>query len=204
MPFISTLRKLFAAVVAARRPLRKYRVFRLHLVGSLFAGTIAAAAYLAFYYLTLAFLPPAFDSWTSPHTLYPFARWAYKLDLSQWIGSFIVPPWPEPFTWWIGLAFYFGGLVFAGFCYALLLSWDLTRSTVGKGIAFSLLLFFTVGITMWVAGGLQPAVMRNALPDVGFFFFGWSGWATLQVLAAFLIYGYVLSTLYRQIARYLA
>lgn len=195
------LRNLFTTLIAAKRPTRKYRIYRLHLIGAGFAGTAAAVVFLLFYYLTLGLLPSAFDSWTAPHTLYPFSAWAYRLDLAQWIGSFIVPPWPRELTWWIGVIVFFGALAGGGVAYALLLSWDLARSSIGKGIGFGIALYLTVGMTMWVADGLQPAVMRNALPDVGFFFFGWTGWATLQMLGAFLLYGIVLGLVYRMIAQ---
>ena len=201
MALAARLRRVLGSILPGRQPLRKYRVFRLHLIGAAFAGTIAAVFFLLFYYLTLGLLPVAFDSWTSPHTLYPFPPWERRLDLSQWLGSFIVPPWPTTLTWWIGFALLFGSLVAGGVAYGILLSWDLVPSSAGKGLGYGLLLFIGVGVAMWVADGMEPAVMRDALPDVGFFFFGWSGWATLQVLAAFLLYGLVLGALYRLVAK---
>lgn len=201
MPIAVTLRHILDSVLPGRQPLRKYRVFRLHLVGAGFAATVAAVFFLVFYYLTLGLLPVAFDSWSAPHSHYPFTAWAYRLDLSQWLGSFIVPPWPTGLTWWIGVALLFGSLVGAGVAYGVLLSWDLVSSSAGKGLGYGVLLFISMGMAMWVADGIQPAVMRDALPDVGFFFLGWSGWAALQVLCAFLLYGIVLGLLYRLVAK---
>lgn len=201
MSATAVLRKFFQAILRPAHPLRKYRIYRLHLFAAGFAGTLAALAFLLFYYLTLGALPVALDSWTSPHTAYPAAAWAARLDLAQFIGSLIVPPRPTALTWWIGIIILFASLVGAGIGYALILSWDLASSSAGKGLGYGLLLFLSMGLVMWGANGIQPAVMRAALPDVGFFFLGWSGWATLQALAAFLLYGIVLSAVYRSLAK---
>jgi hypothetical protein len=200
MSVVTVLRKFLAVLVRPARPLRKFRVYRLHLFAAAFAGMLASLAFLIFYYLTLGALPVAFDSWTSPHTSYPVAAWAARLDLAQFIGSLIVSPWPTALTWWVGFMLLFGSFVVAGIAYGLLLSWDLASSTVGKGLAYGFLFFLSMGLALGVADGFQPAVMRSALPDVGFFFLGWSGWATLQALVAFLLYGIVLSVTYRTLA----
>lgn len=201
MPLAVALRHVLDSVLPGRQPLRKYRFFRLHLIGAGFAASVAAVCFLVFYYLTLGLLPVAFDSWSRPHTQFPFTAWEYRLDLSQWLGSFVVPPWPDTLTWWIGLALLGGSLVGAGVGYGLLLSWDLALSSVGKGVGYGILLFLSMGMMMWVADGIQPAVMRSALPDVGFFFLGWTGWAAIQVFIAFVLYGAVLGGVYRAIEK---
>lgn len=169
--------------------------YRIQLVPALGAGIVAGLVLLALYYATLALLPLASSY---PTTLFPVAAWAHRLDLSQFIGTIAVPPYPTPLTWIIGFAIWAGTLAACGLVYAFLLAWILQPSESVKGAGFGFALFFAWGLELSVSQGNVPSVMRNALPDPGVLLLGWSVWATLQLLAVYLIYGAILGALYKR------
>ena len=171
---------------------------RMHLFAAVGAGLIASISLLFAYYATLALLPTAT---AYPATLYPYADWATRLDLAQFVGTMIYPPIPTALTWWLGLTTLFGSLVSLGVVYALLLSWTLRTSSISYGVGFGAALFVALALTITLANGLHPAVLRNALPDTGLFLLGWSALATLQLLGVHLLYGAVLGTVYQRLSR---
>ena len=186
----SSLQKILDPPVQPTRLIVNHRV---RLFAALGAGTISTAVFLAGYYLTLGLLPSAF---AYPTTEYPVSAWAHRMDLSQFLGSFIYPPLPSPATWWIGFIALGGLLTSLGLVYAVLLAWSLQSSTTGKGIGAGIALFLGLGLSLSIANGLHPAIMRNTFPDTGLFLIGWSSWATLQLLTLCVIYGGIMGALY--------
>jgi hypothetical protein len=168
---------------------------RVRLIPAIIAAGAAAVALLVLYYLTLGLLPPA-AAW--PPTDYPVWSWAHRFDLSQFLGTILFPPVPTWWTWWVGLAIWLGTLTSCGIAYAILLSWTLQRSDLLKGIGFGIGLCVTLIFGLTLAQGFHPAIMRNALPDVGVLMLGWSGYALLQMLVLYVIYGALLGALYRR------
>lgn len=183
---------------AAGQPRRLLVDKRMHLFAALAAGAAASVSFLIAYYATLALLPPATGY---PTTLYPYSGWATRMDLAQFLGSMIYPPIPSPLTWWLGLLVLAGSLVSLGVVYAFLLSWTLQTSNLFHGTGFGAALFVGLALTITLANGLHPAVLRNALPDTGLFLLGWSALATLQLLGVHLLYGAVLGILYQRLSR---
>ena len=183
---------------AAGQPRRLLVDKRMHLFAALAAGAAASVSFLIAYYATLALLPPATGY---PTTLYPYAGWATRMDLAQFLGSMIYPPIPSPLTWWLGLLVLAGSLVSLGVVYAFLLSWTLQTSNLLHGAGFGAALFVGLALTITLANGLHPAVLRNALPDTGLFLLGWSALATLQLLGVHLLYGAVLGILYQRLSK---
>ena len=177
------------------RPRRRHAAYDVHFGSALIAGLVATLAFLALYYLTLGLLPWAFAYPTTP---WPVEAWAHRFDLAQFIGSFLHPPYPTPFTWLFGFAVMAGSLVGLGLVYAVLLSWSLQPSDAGKGLGFGLAAGIGLIGFVSIANGLHPAVMRNALADPGLFLLGWSNWAPVQILVAHAAYGLVLGKLYNQ------
>lgn len=173
-------------------------VTRVQPVPALGAGLAAGAALLALYYITLGLLPLAT---AYPTTLFPLSIWAHRLDLAQWIGTIALPPYPTPRTWEVGVILWIGVLAGAGLAYALLLAWSLQVSTAAKGLGYGVLLSLTWAAALTLAQGNHPAVMRNALPDVGVLMLGWSAWAALQLLTVYALYGLLLGALYRRWTR---
>ena len=196
--FAAMLNSLRHASETAGQPRRLLVDRRMHLFAALAAGTAACVSFLIAYYATLALLPPAT---AYPTTLYPNAIWATRLDLAQFLGSMLYPPIPTTLTWWLGLTVLFGSLVTLGVVYAFLLSWTLQTSSLLHGVGFGAALFVGLALTITIANGLHPAVLRNALPDTGLFLLGWSALATLQLLGVHLLYGAVLGTLYQRLAK---
>ena len=190
-----SLSRAFAPPV---RPSRLVSVRRLHLFAALGAGLAAGLSLLLAYYATLGQLPPAF---AYPATEFPVAGWTHRLDLAQFVGTLLYPPVPTALTWWLGLGAWFGALVSLGVVYAFLLAWTLQSSSLLHSLGFGTALFIGLGLTLTIANGLHPAILRNALPDTGLFLLGWSALATLQLLAAHLLYGAVLGTFYQRFAR---
>ncbi len=193
--FAAALQSVQRLMMPLHRPRRLLSVRRVHLLAAISAGAIGSFVLLASYYATLGLLPSAF---AYPTTDYPFSAWAHRPDLAQFVGTLLYPPLPSPLTWWLGLAGLFGTFVGLGVVYAVLLTWTLQRSDVKKGIGFGAALFLGLALTVTVANGLHPAIMRNALPDTGLFLMGWSLLATFQLLAVLLLYGAVVGTLYRR------
>ncbi len=162
---------------------------------AVFAGAVAALAFVVVYYLTLGLLPAVF-SHPLPGALFPVPAWGYRLDLAQFLGTLFHPPYPTPFTWVLGLALMAGSLVGLAVVYAVLLSWVQERSDVVKGVGFGLANGVGLIFLISIASGLHPAVMRNALADPGAFMMGWSFWAPFQMLLAHAVYGGLLGRLY--------
>lgn len=187
---VSSLQRFFAPPV---RPTRLIYTRRAHLFAALGAGMVSGAALLVAYYLTLGLLPPAF---AYPVTEYPVPAWAHRLDLAQLAGTMLYPPLPTPLTWWLGFAIWGGTLTALGGVYAFLLAWTLQTSDTLKGLGLGAALFVALGLTVTIANGIHPAVMRNAIPDTGVFLLGWSPVATLQLLLVHLLYGGLLGALY--------
>jgi hypothetical protein len=161
----------------------------------LVAGSVAALAFMAIYYLTLGLLPPVFSNPLSS-ALFPIPAWAYRLDLAQFFGSIIYPPYPTATTWVIGIIVMFGSLVSLAVVYAVLLSWVQERSDVLKGTVFGIANGVVLAFLLSIASGFHPAVMRNALEDPGAFMMGWSFWAPFQLLLAHAVYGAILGKMY--------
>ena len=180
----------------ATKPFRAEAYYGVRSVPALQAGFAAALVLLIAYYLTLALLPAMF-AW--PATTYPVPAWAHRFDLAQFLGTIPFPPLPTPLTWWTGLGIWFGTLSGCGLVYAILLSWTLQASDTFKGVGFGAALCLTLLALVTLAQGYHPAVMRNALPDVGVLMLGWSVWAPLQLLAVFTLYGAILGTIYRRL-----
>jgi hypothetical protein len=186
------LQRIFDPPVQPSRLIVRHRV---RLVAATVSGAVGTVVFLAGYYLTLGLLPSAF---AYPQTEYPVSAWAHRADLSQFLGSFLYPPLPSPLTWWIGFAALGGLLTSLGVVYAILLAWSLQTSSPAKGAGLGFGLFFGLGISLTLANGVHPAVMRNTFPDTGLFLIGWSSWATLQLLVLCLLYGLLLGTLYQR------
>lgn len=166
---------------------------RVRLFAAVASGAISATVFLMGYYLTLSLLPSAF---AYPTTEYPVSSWAHRMDLSQFLGSFLYPPLPSPLTWWIGIVALGGLLTSLGVVHAIVLAWSLSKDSPAKGALNGVILFFGLGISLSLANGLHPAIMRNTFPDTGLFLIGWSSWATLQLFVLCLGYGVLLSVLY--------
>jgi len=178
------------------RPKRLLAARRVRLFAAAGAGAVGGVVLLAVYYLTLGLLPSAF---AYPTTEYPVAAWAHRLDLAQFVGTLLYPPLPSPLTWWLGLTVLFGTFTVFGVIYAVLLTWALQISDVKKGMGFGAALFFALALTLSVANGVHPAIMRNTLPDTGVFLIGWSSLATLQLLFVHLLYGATVGALYQRL-----
>lgn len=178
---------------APPRPQRRRETRALKVVPAVSAGVVAAVAALAVYYLSLGLLPPAT---AYPTTLFPVSLWAHRFDLAQFFGALILPPYPSPRSWLLGLALFGGMLSSLGLVYALLLAWALETSDAKKGVGFGALVFGALAFAVTLGNGFHPAVMRNALPDTGLLLLGWSPLAAGQLLLTFLLYGALLGYLY--------
>lgn len=175
------------------QPTRLIVDHRVRLFAAVGAGAISAGVFLAGYYLTLSLLPSAF---AYPTTEYPVSSWAHRMDLSQFLGSFLYPPLPSPLTWWIGFLALGGLLTSLGLVHSILLAWSLSKDSPLKGIVNGVALFLGLGFSLTLANGVHPAVMRNTFPDTGLFLIGWSSWATFQLFVLCILYGSLLSALY--------
>ena len=195
-PMANFLKIVSTYLLPPTPPTHILEIYRFRPLAAIISGAVAALVFLLFYYLTLGLLPAISRPGMSQ---YPVTAWEERLDLSQFFGTVFVPPWPTPTTWWIGLIVLGGLLMGLGVGYALLLSWALRRSTPKHGLAIGVILFMTMEVLAWSANGWHSAVMRNALPDTGFFLLGWTGWATAQILVCCLVYGAVLGALYRKL-----
>lgn len=195
--FAATLNSLKRMLSPPAQPKRLLVARRLHLFAALGAGIAATLTLLIGYYATLALLPTAT---AYPTTLYPFADWATRMDLAQFVGSLMYPPVPTALTWWLGFIALVGTLVTLGVVYAFLLSWTLQTSSLFHGIGFGGALFVGLALTLTLANGLHPAIIRNALPDTGLFLLGWSALATIQLLVVHLLYGAVLGAVYQRLS----
>ncbi len=193
--FSSVLQSLQQLLDPPAQPSRLIVRHRVRIFAATGAGAISAVVFLAAYYLTLGLLPSAF---AYPQTEYPVSAWAHRADLSQFLGSFLYPPLPSPLTWWIGFIALGGTFTGLGLVYAVLLAWSLQSSSAAKGTGFGIVLFVVLGLTLTIANGVHPAIMRNTFPDTGLFLIGWSSWATLQFLVVCVLYGGVLGTLYQK------
>ena len=80
------------------RPRRRHDAYDVHLFSALRAGMVATLAFLALYYATLGLLPSVF-AWPTPRAFWPVPAWANRLDLAQFLGTFLRPPYPTPVTW---------------------------------------------------------------------------------------------------------
>jgi len=194
--FASVFQSVQRLLAPPARPNRLLAARRVRLFAAAGAGSVGGAVLLLVYYATLGLLPPAF---AYPTTEYPFSAWAHRLDLAQFIGTFLYPPLPSPLTWWLGLAVLFGTFAGFGVIYAVLLTWALQPSDTKRGIGFGAALFLGLALALSVANGVHPAIMRNALPDTGVFLIGWSSLATLQLLLVHLLYGATVGALYQRL-----
>ncbi len=193
--FASVLHSLQQILDPPAQPSRLIVRHRVRLFAATGAGVISTGVFLAAYYLTLGLLPSAF---AYPQTEYPVSAWAHRADLSQFLGSFLYPPLPSPVTWWIGFGALGGLLTSVGLVFAVLLAWSLQSPDPAKGVGVGIGLFVVLGLTLTIANGLHPAIMRNTFPDTGLFLIGWSSWATLQLFAVCVLYGGVLGALYQR------
>lgn len=193
--FASVLNSLQRIFDPPTLPSRRIAQHRVRLFAAAGAGAAAAVVFILIYYATLGLLPSAF---AYPTTEYPVSAWAHRMDLAQFAGSLLHPPLPSPLTWWIGFAVLGGTLTGLGVVYAVLLAWSLQTSDPAKGAGFGVALFLGLGLTLSIANGFHPAIMRNTLPDTGLFLIGWSSWATLQLLIVHILYGALLGALYRR------
>ena len=98
----------------------------------------------------------------------------------------------------IGFVVLAGTLTGLGVIYAVLLSWALQPSDIGKGLGFGLAVGLGLLGLLSIASGLHPALLRNALPDPGAFLLGWSNWAPFQLLLPHAVYGAILGKYYNQ------
>ncbi len=178
------------------RPRRLLAARRVRLFAAAGAGAVGGMVFLVAYYLTLGLLPSAF---AFPTTEFPVSAWAHRLDLAQFVGTFLYPPLPSPLTWWLGLAVLFGTFTALGVVYAVLLTWALQPSSTAKGLGYGVALFVGLALTLSVANGVHPAILRNTLPDTGVFLIGWSSLATLQLLLVHLLYGATVGSLYQRL-----
>ena len=170
----------------------------LNIRAALLSSGVATFVFLFGYYATLGLLPPAT---AYPPTELPVSLWAHRFDLAQFFGSLLVPPTPTLLTWLLGFGILLGTLVGAGLAYAFVLSWAIQRSDALKGAGFGVGFFLILGLLITVANGYHPAILRNALPDTGLMLLGWSGWATIQLLVLFTLYGTLVGRLYERINR---
>jgi len=166
---------------------------RVRLVPAVLAGTVGAAVFFVIYYVTLGLVPQTFVALPDYH---PVSAWNQRLDLAQFFGCLVVPPNATEVTWWLGAALLAGLLVSSGVVFALLCSWSLAKSTPVRGTLFGFALFFFLASAVSLGSGYNPAVMRDTLPDVGFFYLGWTGWATLQLLLSLTLYGWTVGISY--------
>lgn len=178
------------------RPNRLLAARRVRLFAAAASGGTGGVVLLAAYYATLGLLPSAF---AYPTTEYPVSAWAHRLDLAQFAGTFLYPPFPSPLTWWLGIAVLMGTFTALGVVYAVLLTWSLQTSDLKKGVGLGVALFFGLAATISLANGIHPAIMRNVLPDTGVFLIGWSSLATLQLLFVHLLYGATVGALYQKL-----
>jgi len=178
------------------RPNRLLAARRVRLFAAAGSGAAGGVVLLAAYYATLGLLPAAF---AYPTTEYPVSAWAHRLDLAQFAGTFLYPPFPSPLTWWLGLAVLLGTFTALGVVYAVLLTWSLQTSDLKKGVGLGVALFLGLAATLSLANGIHPAIMRNVLPDTGVFLIGWSSLATLQLFLVHLLYGATVGMLYQKL-----
>ena len=193
----SLIRSLQSLILPTRAPVRTLHENRLRLFAAVGAGIAAMTAFLLVYYGTLGILPRPLPVTDGTYPGAPIAAWRQEFDLAQFFGTLVLPPVPTALTWLIGFVLLAGSLVGAGVAYALLLAWGVQKSDGAKGVGFGGLLWGGLSSLLWVANGFHPAVMRNALPDTGFFMLGWSGWAALQFLVSCLAFGGVLGRTYQ-------
>ncbi len=191
--FAAVFQSIHRFLTPPLHPKRLIAARRVRLFAAAGAGSVAGLALLLTYYATLGLLPSAF---AYPTTEYPVSAWAHRLDLAQFVGMLLYPPLPSSLTWWLGLAVLFGTFTALGVVYAILLTWTFQPSDAKKGAGFGVALFLGLALTLSIANGVHPAIMRNALPDTGVFLIGWSSLATLQLLLVHLLYGAVVGTLY--------
>ena len=188
--------KVRPELLNAPKPFRRKEATELMFIPAMIAGSLATGAYLTLYYLTLALLPRACHG---IYRNYPYGPWADRLDLSMVFGTLVHPPYPSLLNWFIGLILLGGGLATAGAAYGLLLAWVMEVSDAIKGTIFGVAQAVVVGGAMWALPGLQPAIMRNTLPDVGPFFLGWTFLAEIQQIVCWAAYGLVLGVVYRKL-----
>lgn len=192
-PFWMWLKSWLRRLMPPPQPYRQRRARSVQLLPAVGAGITASLLSLIVYYATLGLLPEVV---ANPGTLFPFAAWARRLDLSQFVGSLLWPPLPTPETWVLGAVVWGGTLTALGGVYALLLSWGMRASDTGKGLGFGGALYVGLLLLLTLANGFHPAVMRHALPDTGLLLLGWSPLATGQLLLTMLVYGVTLGALY--------
>ncbi len=173
---------------------RRYDAYDIRLFDALRAGALAAATFLILYYATLGLLPWIF---AYPITRFPVGAWAHRMDLAQFLGSLVHPPYPTPLNWGLGLALMAGTLISLAVVYAFLLSWVMQNSDTAKGLGFGLANGAGLLLFVTIANGLHPAIMRNALADTGLLMLGWSNWAPVQILLVHAVYGAILGRLYQ-------
>ncbi len=182
----------------AARPWHPDVIYGVRPFAAVGAGLAAGVVLLLLYYVTLAALPLATSY---PTTTFPVSAWAHRLDMAQWLGAFAFPPTPTAFTWGVGIAVWLGTLTAMGVVYAILLSWARQASDAGKGAGFGVALAVALVGLLSLSQAFHPATMRNALPDPGVLLLGWSGWALVQLMFVYAVYGAVLGALYRRLSR---
>ena len=163
---------------------------RVRLLPAAVSGFSSAVVFFAIYYITLGLLPPTSIPIGDYH---PISAWDERLDISQFIGTILHPPYATHLTWWIGASCLLILLTGGGIAFRFLCAWGLVRATMPLGMIFGTALMFGITSAISLGSGFNPAVMRQALPDVGFFFLGWTGWALLQMILCFLAYGCTLA-----------
>ncbi len=185
--FAAAFQSLARRIAPPAAPDRLLAVRRVRLFAAAVRGSRERLAFLLAYYATLGLLPSAF---AYPATEYPVSAWAHRLDLAQFVGTLLYPPLPSPLTWWLGLAVLFGNL--HGLRRRLCRPAGLDIADVRcrqRAWASARRSFVGLALTLTIANGLHPAIMRNTLPDTGVFLIGWSSLATLQLLLVHLLYG---------------
>jgi len=197
MAFAAVYQTLQRFLAPPARPNRLLAKRRVRLFAAAASGGAGGVVLLLAYYATLGLLPAAF---AYPQTEYPVSAWAHRLDLAQFAGTFVYPPLPSPLTWWIGLAVLLGTFTALGVVYAVLLTWSLQTSDTAKGVGLGVAAFLGLAVTLTLANGIHPAVMRDTLPDTGVFLIGWSSLATIQLLLVHLLYGATVGTLYQKLS----
>lgn len=170
---------------------------RLRFWAALGSSAAAAIVFIALWVLLFSVLPATDGSGLMG---LPHAPWKGRFDLAQFFGTLLDPPYPTGITWIVGIASLLAVLTASGIGYCTLLAWGMRPAQTGTSLGFGLGLYLTIGISVWLAPGFQPAVMRGAIPDTGFFLLGWSGWASMALLAVCLAYGLCLGCLYRRTA----
>ena len=183
-----------AARITAAAFKRPRRTFALDMPLSLTASACGSAVFILLSYLLLACVPETSGSGLEG---FPRGSWIGRFDLAQLLGTTIHPPYPTNTTWVIGIILELCVLTALGIAYCLMLAWGMKRPGTMSGIILGLALYVLLGIGVWTASGIQPAVMRNAIPDTGFFLLGWSGWASLAILISSLAYGACVGGIYR-------